>query len=133
MKQPSASIIIPIYNVGEFLDRCIESAVNQTYKNIRIILVDDGSSDNSSEICDSWAKKDKRIKYKFLGENKGISQNTNKALDMTTGDFIALLDHDDMLNISALYEVVKVINENKEVEFIYTDEDKFHFCCLQQL
>ena len=72
-------------------------------------------------------KNDKRIKYKFLGENKGISENTNEAIKMATGKYISLLDHDDMLNISALYEVVKAINENKDVDFIYSDEDKFHF------
>lgn len=72
-------------------------------------------------------EKDKRIKYKFLGENKGISENTNSAIQMATGDFISLLDHDDILSIDALYQIVKVINENPNVDFIYSDEDKFHF------
>lgn len=71
--------------------------------------------------------KDKRIKYKFLGENKGISGNTNEAISLATGKYIAFLDHDDMLALNALYEVVKVINENKNVDVIYSDEDKFHF------
>lgn len=71
-----------------------------------------------------YPKKDKRIKYKIIGENKGISGNTNEALTLATGDFIGLLDHDDLLPIFSLYEVVKAINENPEVEFLYSDEDK---------
>jgi len=97
MKQPSASIVIPIYNVGEFLDRCIESAVNQTYKNIRIILVDDGSADGSPEICDLWAKKDKRITV-IHKENSGVGQARNDGINEATGDYIFFLDGDDFFD-----------------------------------
>ena len=71
-----------------------------------------------------YPKKDNRIKYKIIGENKGISGNTNEALTLATGNFIGLLDHDDLLPVFSLYEVVKAINENPDVEFLYSDEDK---------
>ena len=69
---------------------------------------------------------DDRIKYKFLNKNDGISGNTNEALKMVTGDYIGLLDHDDVLPVFALYEIAKCINDNPDVEFIYTDEDKIN-------
>ncbi len=68
--------------------------------------------------------KDKRIKYLVIGENKGISGNTNEAIKLATGDYIGLLDHDDLLPRFSLYEIVKAINENPEVEFLYSDEDR---------
>ena len=76
------------------------------------------------EFMQKLANKEKRIKYKVIGENKGISGNTNEALSLATGDFIALLDHDDLLPVFSLYEVVKAINENPDAEFLYSDEDK---------
>ena len=123
-KRPKISIIVPLYNTDtEFFRELLYSIHCQTYKNWELCLAD--GSDKPLEEIKSMIQNDKRIKYKFLGENNGISENTNAAMEMATGDYISLLDHDDMLDISALYEVVKVINENKDVEFIYTDEDKF--------
>ena len=125
-KRPKISIVVPLYNTDtEFFRELLYSIHCQTYSNWELCLAD-GSNEPLEEII-SMTKNDKRIKYKFLGENKGISENTNKALELATGDYISLLDHDDMLDISALYEVVKVINENNDVEFIYSDEDKFYF------
>ena len=125
-KRPKISIVVPLYNTDtEFFRELLYTVHSQTYKKWELCLAD-GSEEPLEEIK-SMVEKDKRIKYKFLGENKGIAENTNRAIEMATGDFISLLDHDDMLDISALYEVVKVINENKNVDFIYTDEDKFHF------
>ena len=70
-------------------------------------------------------EKDGRIKYSILEENKGISGNTNEALKLATGDYIALLDHDDLIPVNSLFEIVKAINENEGVDYLYTDEDKF--------
>ena len=125
-KKPKISIVIPLYNTNtDFFRELLYTVHCQTYKNWELCLAD-GSPKELTEIK-SMCTNDKRIKYKFLGENKGIAGNTNAAIEMATGEYISLLDHDDMLNISALYEIVKCINENPDVDFIYTDEDKFHF------
>lgn len=125
-KRPRISIVIPLYNTNiEFFRELLYTIHCQTYSNWELCLAD-GSEKELTEIKEMCSK-DKRIKYKFLGENKGISGNTNAAIEMATGSYISLVDHDDMLNKSALYEVVKVINTIKDVDFIYTDEDKFHF------
>jgi len=121
------SILTPLYNTPEkFLRQMIESVLDQTYNNWELCLAD-GSDVKHSEvglICQEYVKKDKRIQYKKLTENIGISGNTNQCIDMSTGDYIALLDHDDLLHSSALYEVMRVICENG-AEFIYTDENTF--------
>lgn len=122
-KNPKISIIIPLYKTPEnFFDELVKSLQNQTYSNWELCLAD-GTPDEPIKFMKKYLK-DSRIKYKYIGENKGISGNTNEALKLATGDFIGLLDHDDLLPIFSLYEIVKVINENPNVEFIYTDEDK---------
>ena len=88
------SIIVPVYNVEKYLDKCIESIVNQTYRNIEIILVDDGSPDKCPEICNEWAKKDDRIKV-IHKENGGLSSARNAALEIAQGDYITFVDSDD--------------------------------------
>lgn len=121
---PKISVIVPMYNTPvNFFEELINCLINQTYSNWELCLAD-GSPEKNEKI-EQICNKDQRIKYKFLNENKGIAQNTNEALNMTTGQFIALLDHDDLLAEFALYEVVKYINENPDVDFIYSDEDKF--------
>lgn len=120
--EPKISIIIPLYNTPEkFFKELVESVKKQTYSNWELCLAD-GSPKPISYI--NKYLKDERIKYCIIGENKGISGNTNEALKLATGNYIGLLDHDDLLPIFSLYEIVKAINENPEVEFIYTDEDK---------
>lgn len=121
---PKISIIIPMYNTPvKFFGELVDSLISQTYTNWELCLAD-GSNEENPELKDIYSK-DSRIKYKFIGENKGISGNTNEALSLATGDFIGLLDHDDILPVFSLYEVVKCINNHPEVDFIYTDEDKF--------
>lgn len=121
---PKISIIIPMYNTPlNFFKELVDSLIDQTYTNWELCLAD-GSPEKNQKL-EKIYKKDERIKYKFIGENKGIAGNTNEALSLVTGDFVALLDHDDLLPIFSLYEIVKCINENPGVEFIYTDEDKF--------
>lgn len=121
---PKISIIIPMYNTPlNFFKELVDSLIDQTYTNWELCLAD-GSPEKNQKL-EKIYKKDERIKYKFIGENKGIAGNTNEALSLVTGDFVALLDHDDLLPIFSLYEIVKCINKNPDVEFIYTDEDKF--------
>ena len=90
------SIIVPIYNVEKYLQECIESLLKQTYKNIEIILVDDGSPDNCPQICDEFLKKDKRIKV-FHKVNGGLSDARNYGLERATGNYICFVDSDDFV------------------------------------
>lgn len=120
---PKISIVVPMYNTDEiFFKELIESLENQTYSNWELCLAD--GSEKQNENLKQYYEKNDKIKYKFLNENKGISENTNAAIDMAIGEFVGFLDHDDLLAQDALFEMVKVINENKDVEFIYSDEDK---------
>ena len=120
---PKISIIVPMYNTKEkFFKGLIDSVIAQSYSNWELCLAD--GSPKQNENFKKYYEKDERIKYKFLGENKGIAGNTNEAIKMATGDFIALLDHDDLLAEYALYEVVYAINKFPNSEFLYSDEDK---------
>ncbi len=124
--RPKISIIVPLYNTDtDFFRELLYTVHLQTYKNWELCLAD-GSDEPLQDIV-KMVEKDKRIKYKFLGKNGGISENTNSAIALATGDYVALLDHDDMLDISSLYEVVKKLNEDNNIDFLYSDEDKFHF------
>jgi glycosyltransferase involved in cell wall biosynthesis len=103
------SVIVPIYNVESYLNRCIESIVNQTYHNLEIILVDDGSPDNCPEICDQWALKDPRI-IVIHKSNGGLSDARNAALEVARGDYISFVDSDDWIDqdfISSLLDKMK--------------------------
>ena len=91
------SVIIPVYKVEEYLNKCVESVVNQTYTNLEIILVDDGSPDNCPQMCDEWAKKDERIRVVHK-ENGGVSSARNVALDVLTGEYICFVDADDTIH-----------------------------------
>ena len=99
------SVIVPVYKSEKYLDKCVESIVNQTYKNLEIILVDDGSPDNCPQICDEWAKKDGRIKV-IHKENGGVSSARNAGLDNSSGEYIGFVDGDDFI-------------ENDFYEFLY--------------
>ncbi len=97
MNQPLVSCIVPVYNVEKYLNQCIESIVNQTYKNIEIILIDDGSTDTSPEICDTWEKKDERI-IVIHKKNGGISSARNEGLNQRKGKWIVFIDSDDYVH-----------------------------------
>ena len=92
------SIIVPIYNVEKYLNQCIQSIVKQTYKNLEIILIDDGSTDKSPELCDEWATNDKRIKV-IHQKNQGAAMAKNQGLESATGELIAFVDSDDCIKI----------------------------------
>ena len=101
---PLISVIVPVYNVERYLDRCIDSIVNQTYKNLEIILVEDGSPDNCSDMCDSWGEKDSRIKV-IHQPNGGGGKARNCALDCARGEYIAFVDSDDYI-ATCMFEVL---------------------------
>ncbi|MGN1420914.1 MAG: glycosyltransferase family 2 protein [Eubacterium sp.] len=104
MNTPLISIIVPVYNAEKYLDRCVESIVNQTYKNLEIILVDDGSPDNCPAMCDEWAKKDSRIKAVHK-ENGGAASSRNAGLDIATGEYVGFVDSDDYIDLD-MYEIM---------------------------
>ena len=101
IKKGLVSIIIPIYNVEKYLNGCIESVVKQTYTNLEIILIDDGSPDNCPQICDEWAKKDQRIKV-IHKENGGQGIARNTGIENATGEFVCFLDSDDYLDLTTI-------------------------------
>lgn len=94
--QPLISVIVPVYNVEEYLPKCLDSIINQTYKNIEIIIVNDGSTDKSGIICDEYANKDIRIKV-IHKENGGLSDARNRGIDIANGDYIGFVDSDDYI------------------------------------
>ena len=121
------SILVPLYNTPEiFLKEMIGSVLFQTYKNWELCLADGSDSEHNyvEKICKEIAEKDQRIKYQKLEKNGGISKNTNVCIDMATGDYISLFDHDDLLHPCALFETMKAITET-DSDFIYTDEAVF--------
>lgn len=105
MNSPLISVIVPIYNVEQYLSKCIDSILNQIYKNLEVILVDDGSSDNCGQICDDYAKIDCRIKVVHK-ENGGLSDARNAGIKVATGEYVCFVDSDDWISkemISSLY------------------------------
>ena len=121
---PKISIVVPMYNTPEkYFKELLESITEQTYENWELCLAD-GSPEKAGYLENLIQPLGDKIKYKHLRKNKGISGNSNEALRLVTGEYIALLDHDDIIPKFALYEIVKTINENPDVDFIYTDEDK---------
>ena len=124
--QPTISIIVPVFNTDRrFLEICIDSVRNQVYPYWELCLVDDGSHQSHvREILLNYQELDSRIKVKFLEKNSGISAASNTALELASGEFIGLLDHDDEITYDALLEIVTAINENPNLDVIYSDEDK---------
>lgn len=123
---PMFSIVVPLFNTKEiYLRALIESIENQTYGNWELCLAD-GTGANSplEKIVAEYQKKGCNIRYEILQENKGISENTNAAIQMATGEYIVLADHDDILTENALYECVKAVNSDKDIDVLYSDEDK---------
>lgn len=112
------SIIVPVYNTEKYLQRCVESLINQTYKNLEIILVDDGSTDKSGKICDDYAKKNSKVKV-FHKPNGGQSTARNIALDNVTGDYIGFVDSDDWIALNTYEYLIEIIEKNKaDIAFI---------------
>lgn len=123
------SVIVPIYNVEKYLNKCIESIVSQTYANLEILLVDDGSTDGSPAICDSWAEKDSRIKV-IHKPNGGGGEARNVGFDAASGDIISLIDSDDYPSPTMFEHLMSLMSEDVDIaecEIVntYTDEAEF--------
>ena len=106
------SVIVPIYNVENFLERCIDSIVNQTYKNIEVILVNDGSTDKSGEMCKSYEKKYKNIRV-IHKKNEGVSKARNIGLKNANGKYILFVDGDDTLQLDMIQKLISIMKKNK--------------------
>ncbi len=116
------SIIIPVYKVEKYLEKCIQSVINQTYENLQIILVDDGSPDNCGKICDEYAQKDHRIEV-IHKSNGGLSDARNKGLEMAKGEYIGFVDSDDYIEADmyeVLYNLLKQYNADVSICNFYT-------------
>ena len=111
MKQPLISVIIPVYGVEKYIAQCLESVINQTYKNLEIILVDDGSPDRCGKICDEYQKKDGRIRV-IHKKNEGVARARNDGLDCATGDYISFIDSDDWIAPDAYEKLYRGLQEN---------------------
>ncbi len=111
MDKPLISVIIPVYNVSDYLDRCLKSVVEQTYINLEIILVDDGSTDGGSEKCDCWAGIDSRIKV-IHKSNGGLSDARNCGLNICNGEYVAFIDSDDCVLIRYVENLYKAIEKS---------------------
>lgn len=118
------SVIIPIYNVEKYLNRCIDSVINQSLKDIEIILVNDGSPDNCPKICDEYANKDSRIKV-IHKSNGGLSSARNAGMKIATGDYIGFVDSDDYIEINMYEQLYNVAYENN-VDFVMSDYYKVY-------
>lgn len=127
-KKVKFSILVPLYNTPEkYLTAMIDSVLQQTYSGWELCLADGSDAKHAyvGDICRKYAKKDKRILYRKLKKNGGISENTNACIEQSTGNYIGLFDHDDLLHPYALFEYMKAICE-KDADFIYSDETTFH-------
>jgi GT2 family glycosyltransferase len=123
---PTISIVLPVFNVPEiYLRKCIDSVLRQIYPYWELCIVDDGSTrPHIRKVLDEYAAADERIKVSYQAKNTGISAASNAALELATGEFIALLDHDDEIAEHALFKVVEAIVDDPALDMIYSDEDK---------
>ncbi len=124
--QPLISILMPVYNTdAKLLQQCLDSILNQSYQNFELCITDDCSTDkNTKKILKEYGKKDDRIKIQYRKENGHISKATNDSLSIAKGEYVGLVDSDDLLCEDALYEVAYALNKNSNLDLIYTDEDK---------
>ena len=125
---PLISFVIPVYNIEKkLLVECLDSIINQTYKNIEICIADDCSTNQETiDVLKEYEKKYDNIKVVYRKENGHISVASNTALEITTGEYIAMMDDDDVIPPNAIYEMVKVLNQDRSIDMIYTDEDKIN-------
>ena len=124
--EPLISFVIPVYNIGkEYLSECLDSILAQNYPNFEICIADDHSTNEETlETLREYEKKDRRIKVVYRKENGHISKATNSAIEIANGEYIALMDDDDVIVPDALLQFVKVLNKYPEMDLIYSDEDK---------
>lgn len=121
MRKGVVSVVLPIYNVEKYLNRCIKSVINQSYKNLEIILVDDGSPDNCPTLCDEWAKKDNRIKVVHK-KNAGLGYARNTGIENAMGEYICFFDSDDYIALDTIEKAYNLATQEK------SDMVVFGFC-----
>jgi glycosyltransferase involved in cell wall biosynthesis len=123
---PLISLIVPVYNIPKYLERCVDSIINQSYENMEIILVNDGSTDHSGQICDAYSQKDKRVRV-IHKINGGLSNARNAGLDAMKGKYVGFVDGDDFIDKYMYETLVKAILDNDadivQTGFYHTDED----------
>lgn len=117
------SIIIPVYNTEKYLKKCVESALYQTYKKLEIILIDDGSTDQSGKLCDKFAELDKRV-VTIHQKNKGLSGARNRGIEIAKGTYLFFLDSDDMINMDTIEILYELLLENPETDVAVTSLKK---------
>lgn len=127
MLNNKVSIIVPVYNVELYLEECIDSVINQTYENLEIIIVDDGSTDNSGMICDAYENKDERITV-IHKENGGLSAARNTGLRIATGEYVYFLDSDDYIEKNAMSDLMEIFEQEK-VDVVFFDAYVFYTDC----
>ena len=133
---PLISVIVPVYKVEPYLDRCVQSIVEQTYTNLEIILVDDGSPDNCPAMCDAWAERDRRIKV-IHKENGGLSDARNVGMAAATGEYIAFVDSDDWIALEMLARLHQALEKDQSdiaactVEMVWEDGSQNQFLTVQ--
>ena len=117
MNMPLVTVIVPIYNTSKYLRRCIDSIIKQSYENIEVILVDDGSTDSSPDICDQFEIKDRRVKV-IHKENGGLSSSRNKGLDIMAGEWVTFVDSDDWIAKDTIEYCVSLIKDDNSIDII---------------
>lgn len=123
------SIIVPVYNVNKYLDKCIQSILSSSYNNIELLLIDDGSTDNSLIICKKWAQTDNRIQV-IHQDNSGAGAARNKGLEIAQGDFITFVDSDDYINQNMYFELIKHFDDDVDIvecDYVLAYDDYAHF------
>ena len=127
--QPKFSFIIPTYNVSRvLLSECLDSILGQSYDNFEVCIADDHSSlEETIDTLKEYEKRDKRIKVTYREKNGMISEASNTAIKMASGEFLVLVDNDDTIDKNSLYYIVEELNKDKSLDFIYSDEDKIDF------
>ena len=119
------SVIVPVYNVENFLPECVESILNQTYSDFELILVDDGATDNCPQICDQYAERDNRVKV-IHKKNGGLSDARNTGITVATGDYILFIDSDDYWNSPLVLKKINEIIENDRVDIVQFGQQKYY-------
>lgn len=121
MEKDKISVIIPVYNVEKYLDVCIKSVVRQTYKNLEILLINDGSTDQSGKLCDRYAKADSRIQV-IHKTNGGLSDARNTGLEIFTGDYVTFVDSDDYISPICIETLYSVVEKHRDVDIVMEED-----------